>query len=724
MKFYSFLFIVLLQFVAIFFSAVKILQEIFLTNPNFLSGISLSPLPVLVLSALLIGISLYKNVFSMSRLLGFGSLLLTLFLLLVSYQGNIFGWLLLLMALGCFLLLNFQLLLGAKNAAMRIIFTLLNVLLTAAVFIDWQIFYVTRAHLNSKILAVIFQEQKLLKQAATYFGVKEQALLLDLFLLIVLPLIAAWLLSRISHKTAGAVHHALTPPTVGPDVRPPKKSLADAIPIVGAGHRAGPLPGVDLPSSDSSAVIARPACSVSCSGSNSVIARLDRAIHKCSFPNKHFLVIALLLLIVHYCSFSFVCRSVPLANYISLRVSAGILPLPLHPQLAAAPGLKNLLNADHRVNVENLYQPPAIKWQRHNYDKIVFLMIESLRFDAFALLMPELNKLAGQGRLYANHYASANITLSSIYSLLHAGLPVNLLFSEHRNRQSSFEQAAVAAGYQTLLLKTDLVADIITFGQNEVVTTSKEAYETTAAVLDKTLAELQKPGRGIYLSYLFNMHFNYFYAPGFERFTPVCPKDTNIFVMPPTPANIEMIRNRYRNSALYADHCLAEFFKKVYANGLNEKTLFVIFGDHGQSLRERGSLGHGTGADELQYHVPVIFLGHNIEPSLVESPTSHQRLLAELADPAGFSFSSKIGAAQRGYPLLALEESVKGRILVIHQDYINIFDLGPGNNLRWIAILDRHYRLNPELIATFYLDLQRLQQAITSDLNFIKNQGT
>ncbi len=280
----------------------------------------------------------------------------------------------------------------------------------------------------------------------------------------------------------------------------------------------------------------------------------------------------------------------------------------------------------------------------------------------------------------------------------------------------------MAAGYQTMLLKTDLVADITTFGQNEIVTSSKEAYETTAAVLDKTLTELQKPGRGVYLSYLFNMHFNYFYAPEFERFKPVCPPDTNIFVMPPTPANIEMIRNRYRNSALYADHCLAEFFKKVYAADLNDKTLFVIFGDHGQSLREGGSLGHGTGADLLQFHVPVILLGHNIEPSVVDEPTSHQRLLAELAEPVGFSFSSRIGAAQRGYPLLALEESVKGRILVIHEDYINIFDLGPGNNLRWIAILDRQYRLNPELVAKFYLDLQHLQQAISRDLNFIKNQ--
>ncbi|NCB39588.1 MAG: hypothetical protein EOM80_12570, partial [Erysipelotrichia bacterium] len=430
---------------------------------------------------------------------------------------------------------------------------------------------------------------------------------------------------------------------------------------------------------------------------------------------------AIMLTVVHYLSFNAVCAKVSLVEYIPVRLSTGLIPLPLHPVLQNSGALQKALSASPLIDNEKCYQSAKIDWPDNGCEKIVFIGIESLRYDAFASLMPNLKNIAARGKLFCDHYSTSNISLSSFYSIMHANFPVNLIFSDKLSKRSAFEEAAIRAGYQTVLIKPDLISDseFEYWSQSQIVEKIDKPWRSTPVILDRTFEQLRKPGKGVYLSYIFNTHFNYFYPPETELFKPVCAEDANIFMLPPTEENIQQIRNRYKNSVLWADKCLSAFFKAVYDEGIDKKTLFVIFGDHGQSLRENGCLGHSTGAHQLQYRVPFIIVGRGVVPAEVTAPSSHMNILGAVSEYAGFRIISSFAGIADKYPLLALDESVMGRVLVIHENFINIFDLASNNRLRWIALMGRNYNLTPELVKTYYEDVDKLAETVAADFSFI-----
>jgi len=72
------------------------------------------------------------------------------------------------------------------------------------------------------------------------------------------------------------------------------------------------------------------------------------------------------------------------------------------------------------------------------------------------------------------------------------------------------------------------------------------------------------------------------------------------------PDQLERLSSLYNGGVRSCDHQLAEFFNFLKAEGFLDNTLIVIISDHGESLGERGKLGH----HEMYYAqlaVPLIF---------------------------------------------------------------------------------------------------------------------
>ncbi|MFZ5953173.1 MAG: sulfatase-like hydrolase/transferase [Candidatus Rifleibacteriota bacterium] len=643
----SFFIIAGLQLTTAFFIVVRVLQEIFLANPNFLTDITLSPLIMTVLAATGLALIQFRSWFSEQRLF---ILLNGLFCLAgltcaALKIGGLFTWILVFTGLGFLLLFGIELFLNKILKSAGVLFLLLNALLIVMLQIDWHVFSVTRAHLNFQIISVVWQDQALLFQAAKYLGIQNRQIFSDLLLLLLI----------------------------------------------------GPFFGLLV------------------------------GFFKSQHDEKDFriqaLAVSILLLLVHYGEFDLVCRNTSMAEYISLRISSGIVPLPLHPALKADEMLQKVLQSPKKVNPDRCYSPAAIEIRPNHIEKIVLVGIESLRYDAFAELMTNTRLHSENGRLLVNHYSNSNISLSSFFSLLHSNFPVNLMFSPRRYEKSRLELTAESAGYATWLIKPELIGSAAPeiWGNNRMIDKVEKPWQTTPKVFERTLELLRQPGRSMILTYVFNTHFNYYYPPEFEKYQPVCPDETNIFTMWPSPENVAKIRNRYNNSVLYLDHCLNEFLNLVKEEALDQKTLIVIFGDHGQSLRETGCLGHGTGASVLQYRVPFIVLGPGVDTQVIDYPTSHFNALSEALKPAGFAINSPFSALDGNYPVLALEESVSGRILVIQKDYINIFDLTSEFQLRWIAMVNLSYAISPELVQTWYQNTEKLASAIDSDMTFISS---
>jgi len=641
----SFFLIASLQLITAFFVAAKIVQEVFLSNPNPLSDLWISPPVFALLAAAVLALIQNRAWFKLQPvfLAVSGAISVAGALCTIFAWGGFPFWLLVLAALSLVALLAAELFLSFYSKKLSIIILLFNLLFLAFLQIDWHVFFVTRAHVSLKILSVIWQDQALLMKAAKYLGVESRQILGETVFLVLLPLFLGGLLSLFSGK---------------------KQCARVKLPAV---------------------------------------------------------VVVVILVWVQYLLFYPVSQKTSLPEYIGMRISAGLLPLPLHPVLAASEKLESVLAKDVQIDLKKCYTPAKISYRSTEYEKIVLIGVESLRYDAFAELMPQTRKIAESGKLFTRHFANANITSSSFYSLFNFNFPVNLVFTPEKLKKSLLENVATDNGFETVLVKPEVIgtSTLDLWGQQKRTVFSKQAWTSTPDALKKTLEEMLKPGRKIVLTYIFNTHFNYYFPPEFEKFKPVCPEDTNIFVMWPSPENVTMIRNRYRNSVHYLDHCLNEFFAEVSQKRLDQRTLFVLFGDHGQSLRENGCLGHGTGADTRQYHVPLVVLGPNIEPEVIEKPTSHFNALAKALKPAGFEIIAPFAGLDGKFPILALEESVSGRILVIQHDYLNIFDLSKDNSLRWIALVSHNFTIDRQILQRWYQKPDQLAETVANDLEFI-----
>ena len=67
-----------------------------------------------------------------------------------------------------------------------------------------------------------------------------------------------------------------------------------------------------------------------------------------------------------------------------------------------------------------------------------------------------------------------------------------------------------------------------------------------------------------------------------------------------------MVERTYWNAAAYADWVVGQVVARLKAQGVYDRTLILVTGDHGEALFERGFLGHGHVLDREQTRVPLI----------------------------------------------------------------------------------------------------------------------
>jgi lipoteichoic acid synthase len=87
---------------------------------------------------------------------------------------------------------------------------------------------------------------------------------------------------------------------------------------------------------------------------------------------------------------------------------------------------------------------------------------------------------------------------------------------------------------------------------------------------------------------------------------------------------------RYLNALHYGDKILGHFLLGLQVRGLDEKTLFVIFGDHGEAFgQHEGNYGHTLFIFDENIHVPLLIAA----PGLIKKQIPVNRI-ASLIDTA------------------------------------------------------------------------------------------
>jgi hypothetical protein len=71
-------------------------------------------------------------------------------------------------------------------------------------------------------------------------------------------------------------------------------------------------------------------------------------------------------------------------------------------------------------------------------------------------------------------------------------------------------------------------------------------------------------------------------------------------------ANRAIVERTYWNAAAYSDWLVGQVIARLKAQGVYDRTLILVTGDHGEALFEEGFLGHGHVLNREQTRVPLI----------------------------------------------------------------------------------------------------------------------
>ena len=77
----------------------------------------------------------------------------------------------------------------------------------------------------------------------------------------------------------------------------------------------------------------------------------------------------------------------------------------------------------------------------------------------------------------------------------------------------------------------------------------------------------------------------------------------------PWEEDIAYLRGRYFGEIRYMDKRLGALLKILKDNGIREKTVIIVTGDHGEEFMEHGYLGHGSQLYNESIQVPLIVWG-------------------------------------------------------------------------------------------------------------------
>jgi hypothetical protein len=263
--------------------------------------------------------------------------------------------------------------------------------------------------------------------------------------------------------------------------------------------------------------------------------------------------------------------------------------------------------------------------------------------------MPFLHELAKESWHLKKHYTSSNISTKAVFSLL-SGLydffhqktfgirPDANVPSLYNLLPGNYEGFLVTPSpiqwyFPTAFVKNSGFTEMHHFENlNLKVREEKHSFGRyigrdeiqTIDFFSQRIRRAKEPFLGIYLS--FTAHLPYFdYGPDYEI---IRPDDRMI--------------SRYYNNLNLLDHMLKRVYENLKKEGLLERTIFVIVGDHGQAFGQHHAdnyMHHRYSYNENLETPMIIRQPALFKPRAFDFPTSHVDLLPTLLDAMRIPYS-------------------------------------------------------------------------------------
>jgi len=280
---------------------------------------------------------------------------------------------------------------------------------------------------------------------------------------------------------------------------------------------------------------------------------------------------------------------------------------------------------------------------------IVFFVMESVgtRYisdtdDGREMPMPFLNRIAKESWYLKRHYTTSNVSTKALFSLLSglydffgrenfglrsdAGIPS--LYNFLPNSYDSFlvTPSSLSWYFPLSFLKNSGLTEMHHY--ENLNFKIKETYHSlghyiardeiqTVDFFIQRLNQAEEPFLGIYIS--FAAHFPYFdYGPDYR----IMEDDGRLI-------------SRYYNNLNLLDHTIKRIYDHLQTQGLLERTIFVIVGDHGQAFGQHhpdNYMHYRYSYNENLETPAIIYQPALFKPKAFELPTSHVDILPTLLD--------------------------------------------------------------------------------------------
>ena len=276
---------------------------------------------------------------------------------------------------------------------------------------------------------------------------------------------------------------------------------------------------------------------------------------------------------------------------------------------------------------------------------VYLFVIESLRDDFITPdVAPHLSQFKQSSFQSPDSYSSANATQMSWFSLFYSEFPfywqqfpkkgwtsgsVPLQFFKKLGYQIDVFSSVRLSYYDMDQIifgdKTKLASQIHLYPHDQDL----QAFQSDQRTIGKLCEEIkmrEEGGGRLCVIFLESTHFDYSWPKNLQSpFQPVADQ-INYLKLALFKDDLEMIKNRYRNSIYYIDSLFGTFWEALQAQKGGEEAMVVVLGDHGEAFYENGHIFHASNLCEAQTRIPIYYhFGKNAElPSqTISSLSSH-----------------------------------------------------------------------------------------------------
>lgn len=250
---------------------------------------------------------------------------------------------------------------------------------------------------------------------------------------------------------------------------------------------------------------------------------------------------------------------------------------------------------------------------------IFIFVIESLRNDYITSeIAPNMTTFKNENVSFERSLANANGTHKSWFSFFYSNYP--FLWKDYQNRhwQSGSTSLYILKkmGYKIHVfsapeLKYYAMKEAL-FGKNQYLCDTFKLfphyYPVEACDSDKmVMSHMQKSlenDSNVYIAFLDSTHFLYSWPKDFKtKFQPI--SDIDAFNAYTSKENVDLIKNRYKNSIYFVDSLIGDFITTLKEKNLYDDSIIIIIGDHGEEFYEGGHLFHASHLSAEQTNIPI-----------------------------------------------------------------------------------------------------------------------